>query len=143
MLSLSRIRYLGACPYGVASRSCCATQASVGDRVTPTWITLRDCSSTMKNAKSGRKNRSVTRKRVARPDLCSVSAQKGCPRLALWLLCANRSHVLLDRALAHTDAEFQQFSTNPFSTPKPIVLRHLPDQGDGLDGDLRLVGRGL
>jgi hypothetical protein len=80
---------------------------------------------------------------VARPDLCRVSAQKGCPRLASWLLCANRPHVLLDRALAHTDAEFQQFSTNPFSTPEPIVLRHLPDQGDGLGGDLWLVGRGL
>src|SRR5260370_1170254 len=58
LLSLSQIRYFGACPYGVASRSCCATQASVGDRVTPTWITLRDLCSMMKNAKSGRKKRS-------------------------------------------------------------------------------------
>jgi hypothetical protein len=38
--SLSRIRYLGVCPYGVASRSCCATQRSVGERVTFTWIRL-------------------------------------------------------------------------------------------------------
>src|SRR5438270_213421 len=42
LLSFSRIRYFGACPYGVASRSCCATQGSVGDLVTPTWITFRD-----------------------------------------------------------------------------------------------------
>jgi len=42
LLSLSRSRYFGASPYGVASRNCCATQASVGERVTPTWITLRD-----------------------------------------------------------------------------------------------------
>ncbi len=34
--------------------------ASVGDRVTPTWITLRECSSMMKKANSERKNRSVT-----------------------------------------------------------------------------------
>ncbi len=40
-----------------------ATQESVGDRVTPTWITRRDFSSTMKKAKSGRKNRSVTCKK--------------------------------------------------------------------------------
>ena len=40
--SLSRIRYFGACPYGVASRSCCATQGPVGYLVTPTWITFRD-----------------------------------------------------------------------------------------------------
>jgi hypothetical protein len=40
--SLSRIRYFGVCLYGVASRSCCATQGSVGERVTLTWMTLRD-----------------------------------------------------------------------------------------------------
>lgn len=33
--SLSRLRKRGALPQGVASRSCCATQASVGWRVTP------------------------------------------------------------------------------------------------------------
>jgi hypothetical protein len=58
--SLSRIRYVGVCPYAVASRNCCAIQGSVGARVTCTWMTFRDCSSMMKNAKSGRKKRSVT-----------------------------------------------------------------------------------
>ena len=33
---------------GVASRGCCAVQASVGDLVTPAWITFRDRSSMMK-----------------------------------------------------------------------------------------------
>src|SRR5215470_10387752 len=61
--SSSRMRYFGACPYSVASRSCWATQRSEGDRVTPTWITRRDFSSTMKNAKSGRKKRSITCKK--------------------------------------------------------------------------------
>src|SRR5258708_35650748 len=51
----------GLCPYGVASRSCCATQGSVGEPVTCTWMTFRDCNSMMKNAKSERKKRSVTR----------------------------------------------------------------------------------
>jgi hypothetical protein len=36
-----------------------ATQESVGVRVTFTWMTLRDFSSMMKKAKSGRKKRSV------------------------------------------------------------------------------------
>ena len=59
--SLSRIRYLGPSPYGVASRNCCATQGSVGARVTLTWIRLCAISSSMiKKAKSGRKNRSGT-----------------------------------------------------------------------------------
>src|SRR5437667_12267617 len=60
LLSLSRMRYFGVCPNGVASRSCCAVQASVGEHVTPTWITFRDFSSMMKKANSERKNRSVT-----------------------------------------------------------------------------------
>lgn len=62
-LSLSRIKYFGACPYGVASRSCCATQESVGARVTFTWMTFRDFCSTMKKAKRGRKKRSITCKK--------------------------------------------------------------------------------
>jgi hypothetical protein len=62
-LSLSRIRYLDACPFGVASRNCCATQGSGGAGVTFTWITFRDFSSIMKKANSGRKKRSVTYKK--------------------------------------------------------------------------------
>ncbi len=55
----------------------------------------------------------------------------GHPRLASWRLCANRPHVLLDGTLAHTDAQFQEFTPNPFSTPQSILRRHLLDQGDG------------
>ncbi len=62
-LSFSRIRYVGVCPEGVASRNCCATQASVVERVTFTWMTFRDFSSTRKKAKSGRKKRSATWKK--------------------------------------------------------------------------------
>ena len=51
---------LGYLPIGGGARSCCAIQASVGERVTPTWITLRECSSMTKKAKSDRKNKSVT-----------------------------------------------------------------------------------
>jgi hypothetical protein len=56
--SLSRIRNFGASPHAVASRSCCATQALVGDRVTPKCTTRRDPSSIKKNAKIGRNRRS-------------------------------------------------------------------------------------
>src|SRR6266699_6881613 len=76
---------LGACPYGVASRSCCATQESVGDRVTPTWITFRDFSSMMKNACERSKEEIGDLQEVASPDLCGVSVHKGCPFLTSWL----------------------------------------------------------
>jgi hypothetical protein len=44
---------------------------------------------------------------VAGPDLSGVVAQKGCPRLASWLVGSNSSHILLDGALAHPNAQFQ------------------------------------
>ena len=72
--------------------------------------------SMMKNAKSGRKKRSVTGKRVASPDLCGVIMHKGCPLLASWLGSANIPHVLLNGSLADTNAQFQEFPTNPLST---------------------------
>jgi hypothetical protein len=49
--SLSRIRYVAVCPDAVASRSCCATQRSVGERVTFTWMTFRDFSEGVEEGK--------------------------------------------------------------------------------------------
>jgi len=69
----------------------------------------------MKKAKSGRKKRSVTGKRVAGPDICRVSAQKGRPLLSSGLQGANVPHVLLNGPLAHVNVQFQEFATNPFS----------------------------
>ena len=79
---------------------------------------------------------------VAGPDLCGVSAEKRAPLLLSWLLCANRPHVLLNGALTHPKAQFQELSTNPFSTPESIFFRHFSDQGDGFGGDPGLVRRG-
>jgi hypothetical protein len=80
--------------------------------VTPTWITLRDFSSIMKNAKSGRKNRSVTW-RKSHAQICEAwLLEIGGPLLTSWLVDANRPHVLLDSALTHMKAQFQQFPAN-------------------------------
>jgi hypothetical protein len=73
---------------------------------------------------------------VARPDLCGVVAQKSRPPLASWLVGTNLPHILLDRPLAHPYAQLQEFTPDPFSTPQSILRRYLPDQGDGLGGDL-------
>jgi hypothetical protein len=75
--------------------------------------------------------------------LCAEWKPKRAPLLPSWLLSANVPHVLLDGSLADTNAQFQQFSPNPFSTPKPIVLGHLPDQGDRFRGDLGLTNMSL
>src|SRR5260221_3775214 len=88
--SLSRMRYFGLTPKAVASRSCCAVQASVGDRVTPTWITLRECSSMLKKANSERKKRSVTG-RKSQAQICSACVRKKvfqfCPCGRVVLTC--------------------------------------------------------
>src|SRR5215470_11159252 len=83
LLSRSRIRYFDPCPEGVASRSWCAVQASVGERVTPTWMTLRERISMTTKANRERKKRLVTcKKSHAQMSLawfCRKVAQV-CPR---------------------------------------------------------------
>jgi hypothetical protein len=54
-------------------------------------------------------------------------AKKGQPGLASWLQHTSLLHVLLDGSLAHTNTQLEQFATNAFSTPKPIVLGHIFD----------------
>jgi len=77
---------------------------------------------------------------ITGPDLSYMVAQKGRRLLTSWLLGANYPHILLDHPLAHSQAQFQQFSTHALSSPEPIILRHLPDQGDRFRGYYRLVG---
>src|SRR6266700_608925 len=100
LLSLSQIRYFGACPYGVASRRCCATQASEGDRVTPTWITRRVLSEGVEEGKERPKEKVSHQKARHRPrcslrdcgETCSTFAHvaAGCELLACtsgWCAC--------------------------------------------------------
>jgi hypothetical protein len=136
--SLSRMRYFGLTPKAVASRSCCAVQASVGDRVTPTWITLRECSSIMKKANNERKKRSVTGRRVAGPDLLSMRAEEGLPGLPTWPGGAHGSHVLLNGALADAYPQLEQFALDALCSPESVVPGHLLNQGHRLCGEFRL-----
>lgn len=63
-----------------------ATQASVGDRVAPICITRLDLRRVLKKAKSGRKKRSVTGKRVTGPDVRRMIVQERRPILPTWLV---------------------------------------------------------
>src|SRR5215472_13076740 len=114
LLSRSRRRYFGDRPKGVASRSCWAVHVSVGERVTPTWITLRECSSMMKKAKSERKNRSVTGRKSQAPDLLDMSMNECPPCLSSGPGGTDLPHVLLNGALADADAQFEQFASDAF-----------------------------
>ena len=138
LLSLSRSRYFGLCPYGVASRSCCATQGSVGERVTFTWITFRDCNSMMKNAKNGRKKRSVTWRRITGPHLCRMIAQERSPVLSSRPCGANVPHILLNSSFRHPNIQLEQLATNALSSPEAVVYCHLLNQSDRLGREPRL-----
>ncbi len=106
-----------------------------GDRVTPTWITFRECSSMMKKAKSEWKKRSVTGRRVARPDMLSMSLQKCAPSLSSWLGGADLPHILLNGPLAEADAQLEQFASDPLCSPQSVVPGHFLDQGHSFLGN--------
>jgi hypothetical protein len=69
--------------------------------------------------------------KVTGPDVRRVIVQECRPVLLSWLWCTNGSHVLLNGALAHVDAEFQSIAPDPFSSPQSILRGHLPNQGNG------------
>ncbi len=75
--------------------------------------------------------------------LIFLIAQKGRPLLSSGLQGVNVPHIFLNGPLAHVNVQFQEFATNPFSTPESILRRHIPDQGNGFRGYLRLMRSGL
>jgi hypothetical protein len=143
LLSSSRMRYFGVCPKGVASRSCCVVQASVGDRVTPTWMTFREWSSMMKNTKSERKNTSLTWRRITGPDFFVMIAYEGAPALSSPSRFADMPHILLNGSFTQPNTQLEQLATDPLRSPEPILRRHLLDQNDGLCGYFRFMRVGL
>ena len=80
--SLSRMRYFGVCPYGVASRRGSAVQASVGARVTPTCITLRDLSEGVEERKERAEKEVSHLEEIASPNFSCMIAEKGSPVLS-------------------------------------------------------------
>jgi hypothetical protein len=85
-MSLSRMRDCGVCPYGVASRSCCATQRSVEERVTFTWITFRDAQFDDEESKERTEEEVRDLEEIAGPHhrhLCRMIAQESLPVLSM------------------------------------------------------------
>ncbi len=100
-------------------------------------------SSTMKKAKSGRKNKSVTC-RKSHAQICAAWLRRNvlhfCPRG--WWVRTVLMYFWIVRLHTRMPSE-SAFTPDPFSTPEPIVPRHLSDQGDRFWGDLGLARSGL
>jgi len=80
---------------------------------------------------------------IAGPHVFCVIAQKRRPVLSSRSPDANISHIVLDGPLTHVNIQLEQFPTDAFSSPEPVILRHLLDQGDGLYSHFRLTRVGL
>jgi hypothetical protein len=83
LLSFSRSRSFGVWPKGVASRRCWATQASVGDRLTPTCITRRVLSEGGEEGKERPKEQVSHRKARHRPRFAPRECAEPCSTFAL------------------------------------------------------------
>ena len=59
---------------------------------------------------------------IADPDVVRVVPEEGPPGLAVLPARTDGPHVLLDRPLAHADAELEQFAADPFGAPQPVRL---------------------
>jgi hypothetical protein len=84
----------------------------------------------MKKAKSERKKREVDWEKVASPDVFGMVLQEGGPGLSSRPGGTHGSHVLLNGAFAHVNAQLQKFTTNPFCSedgdcplPSPLSRR--------------------
>jgi hypothetical protein len=76
---------------------------------------------------------------VTGPHVPGVVLQEGGPGLTAGRGWPEPVEVFLNGALADLDAEFEQFTSNAFSAPQPILLRHLLDEINDLRGDTRFA----
>jgi len=70
-----------------------------------TWMTWRDFSSMIKKAKSKRKKRSGTCKKIAGPHPCRMITQKRLPVLSPRCCAASLVHVFLNGPFTHSDIQ--------------------------------------
>ena len=66
---------------------------------------------------------------IAGPDVVRVVPEEGPPGLAVLPARTDGPHVLLDRPLAHADAEREQFAADPFGAPQPVGMWPWPGSG--------------
>ena len=138
LLSLFRSRYFGLCPYGVASRSCCATQGSVGERVTFAWMTFRDCNEGVEKRKKRTEEEIRDLEEITGPYLCRMIAQERSPVLPSRLCGADVPHLLLNRSFTHRISSLSNSPRMRSAHKTPVVCCHLLHQSDRLGRKPRL-----
>jgi hypothetical protein len=70
----------------------------------------------LKNAKSGRKRRSVTWRRITGPHVFCMMAQERSPALPSRLCGAHIPHLLLKSSFPHPNIQLEQLATNALSS---------------------------
>jgi len=90
--------------------------------------------------KDGAEEDIVSLQEIARPDLLTVIVQERRPPLAgrSWATCT--AHIILHRALADMDREFEQLAPDALGSPEAILSNQPCDQVHHVRGQPRDVG---
>src|SRR5712692_194996 len=137
--SLSRIKYRGFSPYGVASRSGTRNPGIAGRSG---HIHVDDLSRfQVDDEESKKRTEEKVRdlEKIAGPNLCSMIVQESGPALSTRSFEANWLHIHLNGPFTHPNIQLEEFPTDAFSPPEPVVCRHLLDEGDRFERGPRLT----
>ena len=66
--------------------------------------------------------------KITGPDGFSMVVEKGGPGLPMWARLTHAAHITPDRALADANTQFQQFTSNAFGSPQPILADYTQDE---------------
>jgi len=133
--SLSRTRYFGTCPYGVASRSG-TRYPLIGRRAR--YMYVDDFLRFQFDDKEGQKRteeEACHLQEITSPHLCRMIAEKGLPLLSTRPFSTNVPHILLKSSLTYSNIQLEKLAPNALCSPEPIVCCHLLDQADRLGGE--------
>jgi hypothetical protein len=104
-------------------------------------------SSMMKKAKSGRKKRSVTCKRITSPyprHLCRTIAEKSLPLLSTWPFSTNVPHILLNSSSTYSNIQLEKLAPNALrSEDGDCLLPSAPIKLIVSEESLRILDRAL
>ncbi len=90
---------------------------------------------------TGRRHRHLDE--IAGPDGRRSRVQEGRPGRSGAPRRTDLIDIFLNAALADVQPQFQQFATDAFRAPEPILGCHLANQADGLSREWRLATRML
>jgi hypothetical protein len=76
----------------------------------------------------------ISNGKIASPYITYMILDKSSPIVGKRRRLSQQSNIFLDGSFAQSDAQFQEFATNPLGTPKLVILDHLTKKLDHFRG---------